>query len=158
MKVWLPLDSAATALGADEIAEAIQSLAAQRGVHLTLVRNGSRGMVWLEPLAEVETPQGRMAFGPMTPDDVPALFGDLAAHPKALGRTEDLPWLKAQTRLTFARVGLTDPLSLQDYTAHGGLEGLKRALGMTPAEVVAEVTDSGLRGRGGAGFPTGLKW
>ncbi|MBE0554030.1 MAG: NADH-quinone oxidoreductase subunit NuoF [Rhodobacteraceae bacterium] len=158
MKVWLPLDSAAVALGADEIAEAIQSLAAQRGVDLTLVRNGSRGMVWLEPLAEVETPQGRMAFGPMTPEDVPALFGDLAAHPKALGRTEDLPWLKAQTRLTFARVGLTDPLSLQDYTAHGGLEGLKRALGMTPAEVVAEVTESGLRGRGGAGFPTGIKW
>jgi formate dehydrogenase iron-sulfur subunit len=158
MKVWLPLDSAAVALGADEIAEAIQSLAAQRGVDLTLVRNGSRGMVWLEPLAEVETPQGRMAFGPMTLDDVPALFGDLAAHPKALGRTEDLPWLKAQTRLTFARVGLTDPLSLQDYTAHGGLEGLKRALGMTPAEVVTEVSESGLRGRGGAGFPTGIKW
>ena len=158
MKVWLPLDSAAVALGADEIAEAIRSLAAQRGIDLTLVRNGSRGMVWLEPLAEVETPQGRMAFGPMTLDDVPALFGDLAAHPKALGRTEDLPWLKAQTRLTFARVGLTDPLSLQDYTAHGGLEGLKRALGMTPAEVVAEVTESGLRGRGGAGFPTGIKW
>ena len=154
MKIYLPLDSAAVALGADEIATAIRT---QRP-DATLVRNGSRGMVWLEPLVEVETPAGRMAFGPMTPADVPALFGDLAAHPKALGLTEDLPWLKAQTRLTFARVGVIDPLSLADYRAHGGLSGLERALGMAPADMVAEVTNSGLRGRGGAGFPTGIKW
>ena len=158
MKIYLPLDSAAVALEADEIAEAIRAHAHTKGVDLTLVRNGSRGMVWLEPLAEVETPAGRMAFGPMTLADVPALFGDLAAHPKALGLTEDLPWLKAQTRLTFARVGVIDPLSLADYRAHGGLTGLERALGMAPADMVVEVTNSGLRGRGGAGFPTGIKW
>jgi formate dehydrogenase iron-sulfur subunit len=158
MKIYLPLDSAAVALEADEIAEAIRAHAHIKGVDLTLVRNGSRGMVWLEPLAEVETPAGRMAFGPMTLADVPALFGDLAAHPKALGLTEELPWLKAQTRLTFARVGVIDPLSLADYRAHGGLTGLERALGMAPADMVAEVTNSGLRGRGGAGFPTGIKW
>jgi formate dehydrogenase iron-sulfur subunit len=158
MKIYLPLDSAAVALEADEIAEAIRAHAHAKGVDLTLVRNGSRGMVWLEPLAEVETPAGRMAFGPMTLADVPALFGDLSAHPKALGLTEDLPWLKAQTRLTFARVGVIDPLSLADYRAHGGLTGLERALGMAPADMVAEVTNSGLRGRGGAGFPTGIKW
>ena len=158
MKIYLPLDSAAVALEADEIAEAIRAHAHTKGVDLTLVRNGSRGMVWLEPLAEVETPAGRMAFGPMTLADVPAMFGDLAAHPKALGLTEDLPWLKAQTRLTFARVGVIDPLSLADYRAHGGLTGLERALGMAPADMVAEVTNSGLRGRGGAGFPTGIKW
>ena len=158
MKIYLPLDSAAVALDADEIADAIRAHAHTKGVDLTLVRNGSRGMVWLEPLAEVETPAGRMAFGPMTLADVPALFGDLAAHPKALGLTEDLPWLKAQTRLTFARVGVIDPLSLADYRAHGGLTGLERALGMAPADMVAEVTNSGLRGRGGAGFPTGIKW
>ncbi len=158
MKIWLPLDSAAVALGADDIAAAITSEASKRGVSLSLVRNGSRGMVWLEPLAEVEVNGTRHAFGPMTDADVAGLFGDLAAHPKALGPTEELPWMKAQTRLTFARVGVIDPLSLADYKANGGLQGLTRALEMSKAQIVAEVTESGLRGRGGAGFPTGIKW
>ena len=158
MKIYLPLDSAAVALGADEIAHAIEKHAHAKVVAVTLVRNGSRGMVWLEPMIEVEGPKGRLAFGPMTLADVPALFGDLSAHPKALGLTEDLPWLKAQTRLTFARVGVIDPLSLDDYKAQGGLSGLTRALTMDKAAIVAEVTASGLRGRGGAGFPTGIKW
>ena len=158
MKIYLPLDSAAVALGADEIAHAIEKHAHAKGVAVTLVRNGSRGMVWLEPLVEVETPEGRMAFGPMTLADVSALFGDLSSHPKALGLTDDLPWLKAQTRLTFARVGVIDPLSLSGYKAQGGLSGLTRALTMDKAAIVAEVTASGLRGRGGAGFPTGIKW
>jgi formate dehydrogenase iron-sulfur subunit len=115
-------------------------------------------MVWLEPLAEVETPEGRIAFGPMTLADVPGLFGDLAQHPKALGLTANLPWLRAQNRLTFARVGVIDPLSLSEYKAQGGLSGLSRALTMDKAAIVTEVTASGLRGRGGAGFPTGIKW
>ena len=151
MKIYVPLDSAAVALGADEIALAI-------GGRAEVVRNGSRGMVWLEPLVEVETPAGRMAFGPMEWADVEGLFGDLSQHPKALGLTDDLPWMKGQTRLTFARVGVVDPLSLSDYRAHGGLVGLERALQMDAAAIVAEVTASGLRGRGGAGFPTGIKW
>ena len=158
MKLYLPLDSAAVALGADEIAQSIHLHAKAKGIELELVRNGSRGMVFLEPMAEVETPAGRMAFGPLTLADVPALFGDLAAHPKALGLTDDLPWMRAQTRLTFARVGVIDPLSMADYRAQGGLTGLTRALAMAKAEIVAEVTNSGLRGRGGAGFPTGIKW
>ena len=158
MKIYLPLDSAAVALGADDIAESLLFQAKARGINLTLIRNGSRGMVWLEPMAEVVTDAGRMAFGPLTLSDVPALFDNLAAHPKALGLTEELPWMKAQTRLTFARVGVIDPLSLEDYKAHGGLAGLKLALGLDKAAIVAEVTNSGLRGRGGAGFPTGIKW
>lgn len=158
MKVYVPLDSAAVALGADKIAEAIVAQGAARGVSVEVVRNGSRGMVWLEPLVEVVTDKGRVGFGPMTLADVPALFGDLSAHPKALGLVEELPWMKGQTRLTFARVGVIDPLSLEDYVAHGGLVGLERAAKMAKAEIVAEVTESGLRGRGGAGFPTGIKW
>ncbi|NJS40639.1 MAG: formate dehydrogenase, partial [Rhodobacteraceae bacterium] len=140
MKVYIPLDSAAVALGADAIADAVQAEAARRGVAVEIIRNGSRGMVWLEPLVEVVTDAGRMGFGPMTVADVPALFGGLSRHAKALGLVEDLPWMKGQTRLTFARVGVVDPLSLDDYRAHGGLVGLDRARGMAKAEIVAEVT------------------
>jgi len=158
VRVFVPRDAAAKALGAEKVAAAVLREARVRGVTVELVRNGSRGMVWLEPLVEIETDAGRMAFGPMTAEDVAGLFGDPAAHPKALGRTGDLDWMKRQRRLTFARVGVTDPLSMPDYEAHGGLAGLAAALDRAPAEVVAEVTQSGLRGRGGAGFPTGIKW
>ncbi len=158
MKIYVPIDAAARALGSDAVADAVRDEAARRGVEIVLVRNGSRGMIWLEPLVEVATDDGRFAFGPMTPADVAALFDDLHVHPKALGITEELPWMVRQTRLTFARCGVIDPLSLDDYELHHGLRGLKRALGMTGAEIVAEITQSGLRGRGGAGFPTGIKW
>jgi formate dehydrogenase iron-sulfur subunit len=155
MKVWVPRDAAAKALGAADVVVALQAEAARRGIDLTVIRNGSRGMVWLEPLVEVEGPDGRMAFGPMTPADVAQVFD---GGPKALGLTEDLPWLKSQTRLTFARVGVIDPLSLADYRAHGGLKGLERAVGLSGQAIVEMVKTSGLRGRGGAGFPTGIKW
>lgn len=158
MKVWLSQDAAAKALGAEAVAAALKREAAARGVELRLVRTGSRGMVWLEPLLELEGPAGRLAFGPMTPADVPALFDRAEAHPKALGATESLDWMRRQTRLTFARCGVIDPLDLSAYEAAGGLAGLRRALGMEPAAIVQEVTESGLRGRGGAGFPTGIKW
>lgn len=158
MRIYVPRDAAAKALGADAVAAAISVEAARRGLQVDLIRNGSRGMVWLEPLVEVVTDLGRMAFGPMEPGDVARLFDAPDSHPKALGLTEELPWMVRQTRLTFARVGVIDPLSLKEYELHHGLKGLKRALSMTPEDVVKEVTDSGLRGRGGAGFPTGIKW
>lgn len=158
MKIYVPLDSAAKAVGADAVADAILAEAAARGQDITIIRNGSRGMIWLEPLVEVQTPSGRMAFGPMTPGDVGALFDDPDTHPKALGPTEAIPFFARQTRLTFARCGLTDPLSLDDYRANGGMEGLEKALKTSPQDVVDQVKESGLRGRGGAGFPTGIKW
>ena len=155
MRIFVPIDAAARALGADEVADAVRREAAARGIDVTLVRNGSRGMIWLEPLVEIERDGVRMGFGPVTPDDVAGLFeGD---SPLALGPVDELPWMKGQRRLTFARVGVIDPLSLDDYEAHGGLAGLRAAIA-APEKIVTEITESGLRGRGGAGFPTGIKW
>ncbi|AUN32072.1 formate dehydrogenase beta subunit [Niveispirillum cyanobacteriorum] len=158
-RIFVPQDVAALAVGAEKVAKAI---AAQAGDTVTIIRTGSRGLFWLEPLVEVETPAGRIAYGPVTPTDVPGLFaaGFLtgAAHPLCLGPTEQIPWLARQNRLTFARCGIIDPLSVEDYRAHGGFKGLSRALELGPSNTVEEVVRSGLRGRGGAGFPTGIKW
>ncbi|WP_374410399.1 formate dehydrogenase beta subunit [Hydrogenophaga sp.] len=160
--VYVPRDSAALAVGADEVAAALQSQAASRGLSLQIVRNGSRGLFWLEPLVEVATPAGRIAYGPVAPDDVPSLLdaGCLQGgpHPLCLGPTDQIPYLAQQERLTFARMGLTDPLSLADYEAHEGWAGLRRALAMDGPAIVQTVLDSGLRGRGGAAFPAGIKW
>jgi formate dehydrogenase iron-sulfur subunit len=160
--VYVPCDSSARSVGADEVAARVEDLAAQSGQEIRLVRNGSRGLLWLEPLVEVATEAGRIGYGPVSPDDVEGLLaaGMLAGgeHPLRLGRVDDLAWLADQTRITFVRVGVVDPRSADDYQSYGGMRGLARALQMSPAEVVEEVTRSGLRGRGGAGFPTGIKW
>jgi len=162
VKIYVPRDSAALAVGADEVAEAIVQQAASRGQSIELVRNGSRGLLWLEPMVEVTVNGERVAYGPVAPEDVASLFdaGFLngKTHALALGPTEALPYLKNQERLTFARVGITDPLSLEDYQAHEGFAGLRAALALSGADIVQQVLDSGLRGRGGAGFPAGIKW
>ena len=162
VRVFIPSDSSALSVGADAVALALAAEARTRGADAAIVRTGSRGLFWLEPLIEVETSDGRMGYGPVTVEDVPSLFeADFlkrSAHRKALGRVEDIPYLARQQRLVFARCGMTDPLSLDDYRRHGGLKGLARAIEMGPGAVVEEVIASGLRGRGGAGFPTGVKW
>jgi formate dehydrogenase iron-sulfur subunit len=161
-RVFVPRDSGARALGADDVAHAIVAAAKAAGADVEIVRNGSRGLYWLEPMVEVETAKGRTAYGPVTAGDVRSLFdaGFLngGKHALSLGKPEEIPFLRNQERLTFARCGITDPVSIADYIAHGGFAGLKKALGMSGADIVAQVTESGLRGRGGAGFPTGIKW
>ena len=191
LQLFVPRDSAALAVGADEVAAALQAAASAHGMVLhpgsacatptaaTLVRNGSRGLFWLEPMVEVATPAGRVAYGPVAPEDVAQLWpvllaeaegripgtpgepgspGQPAPHRLRLGVTEQIPYLVLQERLTFARIGISDPLSLDDYAALGGWAGLRAALQAAPAALLHEVTHSGLRGRGGAAFPAGIKW
>ncbi|HEY2591054.1 MAG TPA: hypothetical protein VGI35_05630, partial [Steroidobacteraceae bacterium] len=127
--VYLPRDSGALGLGAESVARAIAREAESRNVPIRIVRNGSRGLYFLEPMIEVATPAGRVAYGPVSARDVPGLFGagflQGGAHALALGPTEEIPYLKSQQRLTFARVGIVDPVSLQDFIAHGGYRGLE---------------------------------
>ena len=160
--VYVPGDAGALSVGAGEVAAAVSAEAKRRGVELNLVRNGSRGAYFLEPLVEVRTSRERCAYGPVRAADVPSLFAadflNGGTHPLSLGLTESIPWLKSQQRLTFERVGVIDPASVADYVKHGGYQGLERALALSGAAVVQAVTTSGLRGRGGAAFPTGIKW
>jgi len=160
--VYVPCDSCAVSIGADRVAAEIAQEASKRNIEIKLVRNGSRGMYWLEPVVEVETGAGRVAYGPVQASDVAGLFeADFltgANHKLSLGLVDEIAFLKNQQRLTFARVGKTDPVSLSDYLANDGYRGLKNALASTQADIVKTVTDSGLRGRGGAAFPTGIKW
>jgi formate dehydrogenase iron-sulfur subunit len=161
LKVYIPCDAAAVCVGADELVAAFEAQAAQRKLEIEIVRNGSRGLLWLEPMVEVATPNGRVAFGPVEDKDVASVLDAMIAdgpHDLRLGIADDITWLKKQTRLTFVRCGIVDPRSVEDYVAHDGYKGLTRALSMDSAGIVADVTTSGLRGRGGAGFPTGIKW
>ena len=156
-RIFVSADAAALSVGAHEVAQAVAAEIARRGLDLELVRTGSRGLFWLEPLVELETVEGRVGFGPLTAEDVPALFED-GRHPRTLGLVDRLPWLARQERLTFARCGVIDPFDLDAYERYGGLSGLRNALDLPPEAVVEAVVQSGLRGRGGAGFPCGIKW
>src|ERR1700689_5334780 len=161
LRIFVSRDAGAVSVGADEVARALEQAAEKRDVPIKIIRNGSRGVMWLGPMIEVATVKGRVAYGPVSPADVPSLFDAMTSnrpHKLRLGLTEEIPWLKRQTRLTFARCGIIDPRSVEDYRAHDGYKGLERALTMTPDTILADVTASGLRGRGGAGFPTGIKW
>jgi len=162
IRIFIPGDSAACSVGADEVASKISLLAGAQNLPVEIIRNGTRGALWLEPLVEVEVGTERIGYGAVALTDLPSLFDADFLHggPHALnlGPVEELPWLANQDRITYRRVGIIDPLSITDYESHGGLTGIRRALTMEPAEIIAEVLESGLRGRGGAGFPAGIKW
>ncbi len=167
--IYVPRDTTTLSLDGEQVANAISQTADQNQASIKLVRNGSRGMFWLEPLVEVQTNKGRIAFGPVKPEDVDSLFAvDFAnvdfdnqsaqQHPLYLGLTEEIPYLKKQQRLSFARAGVIDPVNIDDYIAHDGFKGLAKAMQLNAQAIVDEVSESGLRGRGGAAFPTGIKW
>lgn len=162
IKIYIPQDSASKSIGADRVAIEVLKVANANNLSIEIIRNGSRGMLWLEPLVEVETENGRVGFGPISVSDVESLinhdFLNKQTHPLCIGLVDEYPWLKDQQRLTFKRVGVIDPLNIDDYQKFGGLVGLKNALKLIPAEITKLVTESGLRGRGGAGFPAGIKW
>ncbi len=162
-RIYIPSDTTAKSLGADRLARQMAAVAAERGVDIEIVRNGTRGLYWLEPLIEVDTAEGRVGFGPVKSKDLDTLFDaefwqGKQEHPLALGLVEEIPYLKRQQRLTFSRAGIIDPLSLDDYRAHSGYQGLTKALELSAQGIIDEVKASGLRGRGGAAFPTGIKW
>ena len=161
LRVFIPRDAGAVAVGADDVAAAVAATARARSIEVDLVRTGSRGLYWLEPMVEVATAAGRVAYGPVMAADAAGLLEAAlidSTHPLRLGLVDDIPWLKRQTRLTFARCGVIDPRSLEDYRVHGGCRGIERAVALGAAATVEELVQSGLRGRGGAGFPTGIKW
>jgi formate dehydrogenase iron-sulfur subunit len=161
LRIFVPRDATAVSVGAEEVALVLGLAADKRGIDIQIIRTGSRGLHWLEPMIEVATPKGRIAFGPVTEFDASSVLDAMIAggsHKLRIGLAEEIPWLKRQNRLTFARCGVIDPRSLEDYCAHGGYKGLERALSIGRDATLADVTTSGLRGRGGAGFPTGIKW
>ena len=155
MRIYIPGDSAAQSVGADLVAVAIAAEAAKRNLDIQIIRNGTRGALWLEPLVEVELGGKRIGYPNVTSDSAAAVLD--GTH-ESIGEVEKFDWLASQDRITYKRVGIIDPLSIADYEAHGGFVGLTKAKQMSGAEIVAEVTESGLRGRGGAGFPAGIKW
>lgn len=166
-KIFIPRESTAISLGAHEVAQEFTHYLSNHDIDIKIIRNGSRGLFWLEPMVEVETVYGRMAYGPVASADVASIMEDISqnvlyekpqTHALALGLTENIAYLKKQTRLTFARAGIIDPVSLDDYIALDGFKGLQKSLALSTQEIVTSVIESGLRGRGGAAFPTGIKW
>ncbi len=162
VKIYVPRETTAVSVGADDVALAVARAAKSRGARIEIVRNGSWGACWLEPVVEVQVGDRRIAYGNVAPDDVPGLFDagllEGGEHDKRIGPVDEIDYLTSQDRWTFWRVGLTEALSLDDFLAHQGFEALQKAWDIGPDAVIDAVTESGLRGRGGAGFPTGIKW
>ncbi|HHB83577.1 MAG TPA: formate dehydrogenase beta subunit, partial [Devosia sp.] len=160
--VYISGDSGAVSVGADDVAFEVQQQAKQRGLDVEIIRTSARGLYWLEPLVEVETQNGRVGYGPIEARDVASLldagFENGQPHASFVESVEEIPFLARQDRQIFQRAGKTQPLDLPDYIRTGGFSALKKALEIGPEAILEQVRISGLRGRGGAGFPAGIKW
>ena len=154
MRVFIPQDSISIALGADLIAKKI----AQSGHEI--IRNSSRGLHFLEILIEVEIDGARHGFGPISTNEIEDLIASNFAksHPKYLGIVDELKLIKSQNRLSFAKCGINDPLDFDGYLTLGGGKALEKAKAIGAQKTIDEIKSSGLRGRGGAGFPAAIKW
>jgi formate dehydrogenase iron-sulfur subunit len=161
-KIYVPRETAAISVGADDVAIEIARQAKSLGDNVELIRNGSWGATWLEPLVEVAVDDKRIAYGNVEASDVAGLFaaGFLtgAEHERRLGPTTEIDYLASQDRWTFWRCGLIAPLSIEDFRAHQGFNAFEKAVEMGADAVIEAIKTSGLRGRGGAGFPAGIKW
>ena len=162
LRVYISRDTTAVAVGAERVVQRFEVEATQAELSYELVRNGSRGAFGLEPLLEVDSVRGRVGFAAVMPEDIPEVIRCVKEgvfdHPKYVGLITEIPWLSNQTRVTFKRCGEGAPTDLKNYQRLGGYEGLKNALGLSSQAIVDEIKASGLRGRGGAAFPTGIKW
>jgi formate dehydrogenase iron-sulfur subunit len=156
MIIYIPCDSSSISVGAENIKNIISDHLPEAKIK----RTGSYGLYWLEPMIEVEKDNRRIAYGPLDNNSIIELIKcDFSEqHSLCLGPTHSIDKLKLQNRLTFKNCGIIDPLSLDDYKKQGGLQGLEKALKLSPEEITDIVIKSGLRGRGGAAFPTGIKW
>ena len=161
-KIYVPRETAAISVGADDVAIAIARQAKEAGESIELIRNGSWGATWLEPLVEVLVDDKRIAYGNVQASDIPGLFaaGFLTGgdHSRRIGPINEIPYLINQDRWTFWRCGLIDPLSIDDFRAHQGFKAFEKAVELGTDGIIEAVKASGLRGRGGAGFPAGIKW
>ena len=163
------------AAGALAVIDAINAELAKHNIEATITHVGCIGICYAEPLVDIVKPnRPRICYSNVTPNIVPQIIEDYIVndnpHPDlALGtigdgsvdgipKFFDLPMLKPQVRISLRNCGIIDPEKINHYIARGGYAGLAKALSMKPEEVIEEIKTSGLRGRGGAGFPTGMKW
>jgi NADH-quinone oxidoreductase subunit F len=174
-RILIGMGTCGIAAGAEDILKALDKELVKANIQAHIVQVGCIGLCYAEPLIEIAKPgMPSVFYGNLTPELIPEIVGDylVGGNPRpdlALGtrgegtvegipRFFDLPVMKPQVRIILRNCGSIDPTNIRHYIANGGYEGLNKALNMKPQEVIDEIKKSGVRGRGGAGFPTGTKW
>ena len=163
------------AAGAHGVLETIHEELKKQGIEASVMEVGCIGLCYAEPMVDIIKPgKPRISYGNITPEIIPQLLEDylmkdnprpdLAMGYIGEGRVDGIPALykspvfKPQVRIVLRNCGFIDPENIRHYIANGGYSGLVKALLTSPEAIIEEIRKSGLRGRGGAGFPTGVKW